>query len=132
MGEIAPRGKKKEPDVLEKEIERLKAESKKDFSDYFGRYQKLVKENDILTERLTIKNEAHKMACGICAKIDDDYKLLEKKFTDYKENLLLKAEQYEREQEYFIDNAPEDLEYNKAVLTGVTRIVSLIRRFNEA
>lgn len=53
-------------------------------------------------------------------------------FSDYKENLLLKAEQYEREQEYFVDNAPEDLEYNKAVLTGVTRIVSLIRRFNKA
>jgi len=40
-----------------KEIERLKSEAKKDHSDYFGRYQKLVKENDILIEKLAIKHK---------------------------------------------------------------------------
>ena len=109
-----------------KEVKRLRTVAKKDFSDGFGKYVKFVNENDVLIEKLAVKYKAHEIAC-------DGWAYEQKNFNDYKENLLLKAEQYEREQEYFVNrtDACEDLEYNKAVLTGVTRIVSLIKRFNK-
>jgi hypothetical protein len=87
----------------------------------------LTKESNELKEQLIVSDKAHQIACNGWAEE-------EKKFTDYKENLLLKAEQYEREQEYIYEKGinSEFKENDHSILIGITRIVSLIRRFNKA
>jgi len=114
-------------DIEKKEVERLRNVAKKDFSDGFGKYVKLVKENDVLIEKLAVKHKAHEMAC-------EGWAYEQKNFNDYKENLLLRAEQYEREQEYIYEKGvnSEFKENDHSILIGITRIVSLIKRFNKA
>ena len=53
---------------------------------------------------------------------------------DYKENLLAKARQFRREQQYLMDSHLdlENNEIHRNILLGVKRIVGLIERFNKA
>ena len=72
MGEIAPRGKTNKANDLEKEIERLKSEAKKDFSRQFSKYIQLAKENDKLIEKLAVKEKAHEIAVNCWMKAEKD------------------------------------------------------------